>query len=441
MTDSIQHHLRQACLLGELPACSLSLRRDGDLAFIGGFGWEDSAETRPADAETLFPIASVTKPFTAGLLLNALKTSGTSAKSLVQDMLPDFQLNHPDASGRLRITDLLHHQSPLPPHTWAWVFSGASRADFIRDRLPFLSCHPDTVPQYRYSNLMYAVCGRVCEVLAGESWEELLNTQTIQPLRLPSLRPLDSAWSRHPRMAQAHSSSPLLPAPPFHAHASHLIAPASELAGSVQDLDLWLQNVLVQEPWRELEPVLLNPQTQLYARAGWRYSPERHGGLIWHSGQCSGYTALVAVHPSTKRTFSALCNRSNAFPVLEWLLEKLLNLSADRPVPRPHISASPPGEEPSRNTPGHIPSGIYHHPGYGRIEILEPDADGKQQLFFNEYGKGPLQRTPSGRTVWIPDGYRAQIFIQESKNGLHADFGDPSSPIEFTIEMQQAGTG
>ena len=121
-----------------------------------------SGESRPGTlvtADTVFPVASITKTFTASLCALKVESGAWRWDSRVRDLWPDFALHDADAAARMTLLDALTHRSGLPPHTWAWVFARPDRGAYMRERLPHLASTGRFDEKVRYSNLMFALAG------------------------------------------------------------------------------------------------------------------------------------------------------------------------------------------------------------------------------------------------------------------------------------------
>src|SRR5581483_5405684 len=100
----------------KLPGVAVGVVIDGELAYAKGFGVTDQAKKTPIDADSVFGLASITKPFTA-LTVLALRDEGRVS---LDDPLVKWV---PEASGivyptrdapPITIRHLLQHTAGLP---------------------------------------------------------------------------------------------------------------------------------------------------------------------------------------------------------------------------------------------------------------------------------------------------------------------------------------
>ena len=162
--------------------------------FLGAFGpggpAKDAAALTP---QTLFPACSVTKQFTAVLVLQLVDAGKLRLDSTLGEVLPEFR---PDEAGRaITVRQLLTHSSGLPSLEEALPEGADGVEGFYRlDDLDF--AHPVTVLQkyvrgplrfapgtrFDYNNADYWTLGTIVERLEGKSFETLLQERLLEPL-------------------------------------------------------------------------------------------------------------------------------------------------------------------------------------------------------------------------------------------------------------------
>lgn len=157
----------------------------GRLIHVGTFGVQDTDSARPVTADTLFRIASMTKAFTALTILK-LRDEGllrldAPAAEYVSEMRG---WEYPtDDSPQIRVRDLLNHtggfvtddpwgdrQTPLPEEQFTQL---------LRDGVPFSSA-PEM--RYEYSNLGYAILGRIITNVSKQPYAATISRTLLQPL-------------------------------------------------------------------------------------------------------------------------------------------------------------------------------------------------------------------------------------------------------------------
>jgi CubicO group peptidase (beta-lactamase class C family) len=171
------------------PGVAWGVVADGALALSGGVGTLRAGEDRRPDSDSVFRIASMTKSFTAAAVL-ALRDAGSlGLDDPVGAHVPDLaDLALPTAdSPALTLRHLLTMSGGLPTDD-AWGDRQQGLADdafgaFLRDGLSF-AWVPGTT--FEYSNLGYAILGRVVAAVAGADYAAAVRRLVLDPLGLTS---------------------------------------------------------------------------------------------------------------------------------------------------------------------------------------------------------------------------------------------------------------
>lgn len=115
--SNIRQLVEETLELWHVPGLAVAVVKDGQVILCEGFGLRNIEKNLAVTSDTLFPIASCTKAFTAmsvGLLVDAGKLDWDKP---VRDYLPTFKLQDLFASERITPLDLLTHRSGLPGMT------------------------------------------------------------------------------------------------------------------------------------------------------------------------------------------------------------------------------------------------------------------------------------------------------------------------------------
>ena len=193
---------------------------DGRLVHVKGLGVQDLETNRAVTADTLFRIASMTKSFTALSILKLRDEGRLSLDAPADTYLPEIRgWQYPTGdSPRIRVRDLLTHTAGLvTDDPWGDRQTPLPEADFtrlLREGVPFTR-PPGTAMEY--SNLGYAMLGRVVANVARQPYTEYVQRALLDPLGMTSsgfevaLAPAerralgyrweDDAWHLEPTMA------------------------------------------------------------------------------------------------------------------------------------------------------------------------------------------------------------------------------------------------
>ncbi len=169
------------------PGLAYGVIADGVLAHSGGYGERWPGGPRP-DADTVFRIASMTKSFTATLVLMLRDTGALRLDDPAVDYVPVLAgvmaptADSPPITIRHLLTMTAGFSTDDP---WGDRQQGLDPAEFARllaDGAIRRAWVPGT--KFEYSNLGYAVLGKVIESVTGLDYAHAIRTEVLRPLGL-----------------------------------------------------------------------------------------------------------------------------------------------------------------------------------------------------------------------------------------------------------------
>jgi CubicO group peptidase (beta-lactamase class C family) len=182
-------------------AVTLVARR-GRIVHHSAVGQADVRANRAMDKETLFAIASMTKPITATAVMILVDEGRLALADPVAKHLPAFRDVMLKSGGRpareMTIRDLLTHTSGLGGDQRT-KGSLAATVDEIATR--GLDFEPGSKWQYGPS---LSVCGRIVEVVSGQPFDEFLRVRIFEPLEMKSTSFLPSPTDQQARIARIY---------------------------------------------------------------------------------------------------------------------------------------------------------------------------------------------------------------------------------------------
>jgi CubicO group peptidase (beta-lactamase class C family) len=195
------------------PGLQLCIYRKGVPTFSRGFGLANLEAASPMTPQSICRIGSVTKQFTASVILQLAAEGRLSLDDTLARFLPDF----PNA-GRLVVRRVLSHTSGLGNYTAVEpsLFLQQSRTDrdtaamieAMKPSAQALAYEPGT--EWRYSNTGYVLLGVVIEKVTGKPHRAALRERLFQPLNLTRTA-VDDAADVVPNRANGYSNDPAAP--------------------------------------------------------------------------------------------------------------------------------------------------------------------------------------------------------------------------------------
>jgi CubicO group peptidase (beta-lactamase class C family) len=192
---------------------------------------------------TKFGVASITKQFTAALVLQQIAEGKILLHGSVSEYLPWYRK---DTGSRMTVEQLLHHTSGLPPDFDSPAFSATAEAGRHTEPLQFSEnvCQPALTAEpgakWQYSNCGYDLLGLILERVSGVSFEELLHRRLLDPLGMK-----DTGMDRNDLAQSGGASGYLRHAGPWYSPGPYLdrghIFSAGAMYSTVEDLFRWNQ--------------------------------------------------------------------------------------------------------------------------------------------------------------------------------------------------------
>lgn len=189
-----------------VPGIAYGIVVDGKVVHIGTAGLRDVAARAPVDTGTVFRIASMTKSFTALSILKLRDEGKLALDDPAERYVPELAtLKYPTTdSPKITIRLLLSHSTGFPEdNPWGdqqLADTDEQLSQMLRRGVPF-STSPGT--NYEYSNLGFAILGRVVANVSGMPYARYVREQILLPLGMTSTT-LESAQVPANRLAHGY---------------------------------------------------------------------------------------------------------------------------------------------------------------------------------------------------------------------------------------------
>lgn len=315
---------------GFYPGMAVAVEKDGHVLYAEGLGLADVENKVPVDADTVFPVGSITKSFTA-LAFHQLADQGrVSIDDTVSRWLPEYK-----GPGRdVALRHLLNHTSGIPNYT--------SLPDFPKDQQQPRS-HEETLSyltgkslkfgpgvRFSYSNSNTFLIGMIVEKVSGRAYADYLGTHVFGPFGMArsfvaDYRPIITNRARgYERAGDGWVNADQYDVGyPFAAGA---------VQSTVGDLLKYRRGVFEQSPEslrrRLLAQDRLADGTLNYYALGCLIVREAEGHRkVSHSGNISGASAHYAWYPDDRTTIVVLTNLGQA-PIMPYAVERKIARAA-----------------------------------------------------------------------------------------------------------------
>lgn len=293
---------------------SVLVAEKGKIIYEKGFGMANMEWAIPNQPDTKFRIGSVTKQFTATLIMQLVEEGKIRLDAKLTDYLTDYRK---DTGDRVTIHQLLNHTSGIPSYTGLpTFFSEVSRdpyspADFVKK---FASGDLEFEPgsKFAYNNSGYFLLGAIIEKVTGKSYETVLNERIFKPLGMTN-----SGYDNHSPLIQKRASG-YEKRPAGYINAAYLDMSLPYAAGSmystIDDLYKWEQALFEGKILSaESKKLMFTPGLGNYGY-GLTIADQPIGKtdqkikIIQHGGGINGFNSLLTRLVDKKQTIILLDN-------------------------------------------------------------------------------------------------------------------------------------
>lgn len=248
--DELKAAIEKIRVETHVPAIGIAIVDKSGPLWVAGLGLADKDKKIPADADTLFRIASVSKMFVALSILQLQEAGKLSLNDKVHDWVPDVEFNNPwEATNPIRIAHLLEHTTGWDE--WHAVEEDFSAPDTMGLKQA-LAYHPDSrtsrwVPGTRlaYCNSGSAVAAYIVEKITGQRYEDYVAEHFFAPLNMSSTSYFQTSLYQQ-KSATLYTDTWYVPYRPVKAEPyRHLLyRPAGAINSSPRDMANFIQLML-----------------------------------------------------------------------------------------------------------------------------------------------------------------------------------------------------
>ena len=327
---------------GGVPGLSIAIVYKDEVVYLGGFGVREAGKPGLVDADTVFQLASFSKPISSTIVASLVSDGLVRWDSRIADLDPAFRLHDAYPTEQVTVTDLFNHRSGLSGNAGNDLESLGFDRDTILSRLHYLKPTSSFRAGYAYSNFGLTEGAVAAVKPTGRSWEEVAEERLYKPLGMSSTSSLHADFLTRANRASLHV--------PVDGKWTALVkrnpdpqSPAGGVSSNVRDLAQWMRLVLGNGKYEGVQLIKEEAITPTHAPLmdrgknpvsgapsfyglGWNVEFGRYGTVWGHAGAFSqGARTLVTLLPSEQLGIVVL---ANAFPtgVPEGLADSFFDL-------------------------------------------------------------------------------------------------------------------
>jgi CubicO group peptidase (beta-lactamase class C family) len=322
ITQKLDEYLNSANKFHKFNGSAL-IAQHGIILLQRSYGYKNFRRHVPDDNNTIYQIGSITKQFTATVILKLEEEGKLSVMDKLSKYFPDFQYGD-----GITLENLLTHTSGIYNYT---NDIDAGDSDIVRNPIKktlvtdiVFKHQPAFKPgtQFQYSNSNYYLLGLIIEKVSGKSYEQNVRDIIFKPLHMDHSL-FNFKHSSDTDIAtgyQAISDTSQIEASAWRWDSTVTYA-AGGIFSTTGDMYKWSKaiankEILSRDSWK----AALTPHLQDYGYGFFIDSLYGHKAII-HGGGIPGFTAYLCYYPHEDVTIILLNNQG-------WFNEALDNINA-----------------------------------------------------------------------------------------------------------------
>ncbi|UQX04684.1 serine hydrolase [Streptomyces sp. RerS4] len=307
-----------------VPGLSVAVVHDDEVVHLKGFGVRRTGEPAKVGPDTVFQIASVSKPVSSTVIAGAFTTPDEWDRHVT---LPGFAFKDPWVTDHVTTADLFSHRSGLPDHAGDLLEDLGYDQSYIFDHLRLEPLTPFRA-SYAYTNSGLTAAAEAIARAKGTTWQKLSADTLFKPAGMTRTSTEFSAYVNAPDHASTHVKNPDGTWSPRYVRDPDAQAPAGGVSSTARDMSRWLRLQLADGTLdgkriipaatlarTHVPQIVSQPPTSPSGRAGfyglgWNVSYDDSGRLrLSHSGAFElGTNANVTMLPLEKLGIVVLTN-------------------------------------------------------------------------------------------------------------------------------------
>ena len=313
-----------------LPGITAVIGDSNGPVWSGAFGMANEKDIM--NIENTFSICSISKLFTSIAIMKLVEDNKINLEDPINKLLPWFDINQQfNDSPPLTIKSILTHSSGLPRESnhpyWSWPdFPFPSKQEVLDELKNQEMLYPSS-KYYQYSNLGLSLLGYVIEEVSGESFDDYITKNILNPLLMSNTKTYMSKEEYGKVLSVGYSSinrdrnrekvnffnaSGIAAAAGFTSNVNDL---AKFAAWQIQLLNSLEKNIISAETLKEMHKIKWDDELTSVTR-GLGFGVYDINGEKWvgHGGSCPGYRSQLYLSSKKGISYSVMINSSGTDP-------------------------------------------------------------------------------------------------------------------------------
>lgn len=315
--------IKQVMEQASMPGFAYAIVDNGKLAYAAAFGVRNLGSKEPMSVQSLFHMASITKPFVATSIMQLWEQGKIDLDAPVLKYLPYFRLAD-ERYKRITVRQMLSHISGMPDvQDYEWdkpQYDDGALERYVKS-LGNYSLIGEPGAKMQYSNMAFEVLGDVIAKVSGMTFESYVKRNILEPLGMKSstllVKQADPKLLTSPHVLSAAYDVEVSKVFPY----NRMHSPSSTLYSNVLDMSRWAMANLNRgelDGKRILKAstydLMWKPAGKQFQDVGisWFLSKYRGHFVVNHSGGDTGFVSLLVLIPEKKIAVVMMSNYDRA---------------------------------------------------------------------------------------------------------------------------------
>lgn len=311
--------------------CAVGIVKNGKIIYAKGFGYRDLYKKLPVTPQTLFPIGSNTKLFTAtsiGLIVNDKKLEWDLP---IKKSVPEIEFHSDILNNNITIRDMLCHRTGISSPDFLWFGYDYSQKE-IFNKLKLIKSETSFRESMIYNNFMYIAAGEIIELITKKSYEDFVREKLFLPLNMSnSIFSIDEMIKKSDFSKAYHSDFIENKIDSIAYFKGNSISAAGGIISNINDLSNWLICQLANGSFNKNQviplsvfeetmkpnaidlgvyPNNLNDKNRFYSlyALGRDITNYKGHAMAYHDGAITGFTSRIVTFPNDSLGIIILTN-------------------------------------------------------------------------------------------------------------------------------------
>jgi CubicO group peptidase (beta-lactamase class C family) len=317
--EPIRQEIRAGMLRRNVPSLAVAVAKDGKIVWEEGFGWADREHRIAADENTMYSLASISKPLTATGLMTLVAAGKVDLDKPINDYLGKAKLRaHIGSADEATVRRIANHSAGLPEHFQFFYENEPWRPESPDETiLRYGELYSKPGERFQYSNLDYGTLDYIISRVSERSFADYMRNEVFLKLGMtrtsigvdPALR--DFAATRY----DGEDLTPISPYEFDHNGASAVYSSAHDLVRfGMFSLKEHLPDqapILTDEAIDQMQQPTIVERPGIGYGIGWEIDQTSKYRIVTHSGGMPGVATWLRLVPSERLAIVVLCNEND----------------------------------------------------------------------------------------------------------------------------------